>query len=63
METKDAVIVTLTIVVVAFALVVTFNFLAMPKLKSGYTEIEGFLELRPYPKICMHIFNVSLISS
>lgn len=50
METKDAVIVVLTVVVIAFALMTVFNFLAIPKLKTGYTEIEGFLELRAYPK-------------
>ncbi len=50
METKDAVIVVLTVVIIAFALITVFNFLAIPKLKTGYTEIDGFLELRTYPK-------------
>ena len=38
---------------VAFALIVTGIVLFQPfqKLECGYTEIEGFLELRAYPKI------------
>lgn len=50
METKDAVIIVLTVVVIVFVLITVFNFLATPKVKTGYTKIEGFLELRAYPK-------------
>lgn len=51
MEMKDAIIGLLTVAVVALASVTVYNFLVFPKLKSGYTEIEGFLEMRAYPKI------------
>ena len=51
METKDAVIGLLAVAVIILALVLVFYFLTLPKLKSGYTEVEGFLELRAYPKI------------
>lgn len=51
METKDAAIVVLIVAVVALALITIYNFLKFPKLESGYTELEGFLELRTYPKI------------
>lgn len=50
-ETKDAVIGVLAVAVIILALVLVFYFLTLPKLKSGYTEVEGFLELRAYPKI------------
>ena len=51
METKDAVIGLLAVAVIILALVLVFYFLTLPKLKSGYTEVEGFLDLRAYPKI------------
>lgn len=51
MKTKDVVIIILTVAVVALVLIIIFNFLSTPRFKSGYTEIEGFLELRAYPKI------------
>lgn len=51
METKDAVVGVLAVAVIILALVLAFDFLTLPRLKSGYTEMEGFLELRPYPKI------------
>jgi hypothetical protein len=51
MEAKDAVIGILAVAVIVLALVQVSDFLTLPKLKSGYTEIEGFLELRAYPKI------------
>jgi len=50
-ETKDAVIGLLAVAVIILALVLVFYFLTLPKLKSGYTEVEGFLDLRAYPKI------------
>jgi hypothetical protein len=51
LETKDIVIVILSAAVIALALVTGYDFFTFPKLRSGYTEIEGFLELRAYPKI------------
>ena len=43
------------IIVAAVAIALTVSgivlFLPFPKLKCGYTEMEGFLELRAYPKI------------
>jgi hypothetical protein len=51
MKAKDAVIVVLAMAVAALSITLAFNFLAAPKIKPGYTEIEGFLELHPYPKI------------
>ena len=45
--------VVIIVAAVAIALIVTGIVLFEPfqKLKCGYTEIEGFLELRAYPKI------------
>jgi len=37
--------------VIILALALVFNFLMLPKSRLGYTEIEGFLGMRPYPKI------------
>ena len=51
METKDAVIGLLAVAAIILALVLVFYVLTLPKLKSGHTEVEGFLELRAYPKI------------
>jgi hypothetical protein len=51
LETKYAAIGMIAVAVIILALVLAFNFLTLPRLKSGHTEIEGFLELRPYPKI------------
>jgi hypothetical protein len=51
METKDVVIIVLTVAVIGLAFIAFYNFLTFPKLESGYAEIEGFLELRAYPKI------------
>jgi len=48
---KTLVIVALAVIVV-IAVSVAVLFLLSPKeLQCGYTEIEGFLELRAYPKI------------
>lgn len=51
MDKKDAIIGLLAVAVFVLALVPVFYFLTLPKLKSGYTKVEGFLELRAYPKI------------
>jgi hypothetical protein len=50
-DKKDAIIGLLAVAVFVLALVPVFYFLTLPKLKSGYTKVEGFLELRAYPKI------------
>jgi hypothetical protein len=51
MNIKDVTIVILTVAVIGLAFIVAYSFLTLPKSKSGYTEIEGFLELRAYPRI------------
>jgi len=50
-EKKDAIIGILAVAIIVLALISVFSFLTLSKLKYGYMEIEGFLELRPYPKI------------
>jgi len=50
-ETKEVVIGALAVAVAILALVLVFSFLTLPRLKSDYEDVEGFLELRPYPKI------------
>ena len=55
METKDIVIGILTVAVIALALLTLYNFLTVPALKAGYTEIEGFLDQKAYPKISENV--------
>jgi hypothetical protein len=41
----------LAVAVIVLALALVFNFLMIPKSRLGYTETEGLLGIRPYPKI------------
>lgn len=51
MKTKDVVIVILAAVVFVLAVTIAYNFLTVHELKSGHTDMEGFLELEAYPRI------------
>lgn len=55
---KSKFIVVVAVIVIAVVLIAMFFILSVPKLKSGYTEIEGSLELHAYPKISQTVPTV-----
>jgi len=55
---SKSIIVVVAVIVIAVILITMFFILLVPKLKSGYTEIEGFLEFRAYPKISQAVPTV-----
>jgi hypothetical protein len=58
MKSKFIIVVAAAVIVIAVILMAIFFILSAPKLKSGYTELEGFLELRAYPKISQAVPTV-----
>jgi hypothetical protein len=55
---SNFIIVVAAVIVISVILIAMFFILSAPKLKSGYTDVEGFLELLSYPKISQAVPTV-----